>query len=114
MVKKKAFYVGPKFYSVQPEKVHRTRHIMRPSGLLAGRRIVPKAQSDGLRVIRLKQDIRGRDTNMDGKINKKDIMLKGQIIGRTSKVRPSRVEIVRHYRKSRKGRTPVRSHARRR
>lgn len=91
--------IGPSFYVVQPEKVKKTRYIMRPSGLLAGRTTKIQGSGDRTKVIRLKRDV---DINRDGRIDSRDLR-KGQIVGRVGrgKPRPKQVKVRTHMRKGR-------------
>lgn len=104
----------PRTYTtISPEKVKRTVYIQRPGGLMGGRRVVPLAQSDRTRVIRMKRDF---DVNKDGRIDSKNDLKKGEVIGRAPTSGPvqSPVRVVRHHwRRTKQGRmTRVEEHTR--
>jgi hypothetical protein len=103
-------YVPRRYYKIVPERAKTTIfRQQQKTGLMIGRRLVPKQQSDRTRVMRMTMPF---DVNKDGKINQMDLQ-RGQIIGRVShsqKIPNKRIVIKRHYRQGR----PVRSYGRRR
>jgi hypothetical protein len=93
------------YFKVSREKKH-TRYVA-PFGIMQGRRVVPKAQSDKTGVVRI---VKPYDVNRDGDTKDKVDLQKGQIIGRTSgSAKPQRVQILRHW----SGGKVVRTHSRR-
>jgi len=98
-----------KVYSLSLKPQKRTTYIQKPSGSMAGRKAV-RGRGDGTRPLRMKQDF---DVNKDRKITAIDLK-KGQIIGLvpSGMPKPKRVEIKRHYRKSKKGLRKVKKHKR--
>lgn len=87
--------VPASFYKLVPEKQNRTKYVQTSTGLLAGRAIVPKTQSDKTNVLRITRDY---DVNKDNKITSQDFR-KGQIIGRiSSTTKPKKVVVMRHFR----------------
>lgn len=104
-VKTKNIVVGPSFYKIVPEKKRHTRYIQTSSGLMRGRRLVAKPQSDNTRVAVM---VKNFDVNKDRKIDDRDLKT-GQIIGRVSPAGKKRnVEVQKHYRQGRVIRRHVR------
>jgi|SRR3990172_10819981 len=103
----KRVVVTRKFYKVVPERVKPTKYTQSPlTGLMTGRRFVPRKSSDRTSIIRITRPF---DVNKDNKIDQRDF-LKGQIIGRTHRgTNPQKVIVKRYYKKGK----AIKSYARR-